>query len=165
VRSLDPRFKMHAPLRSEADRQALVEGLRSGLIDCVATDHAPHSLDEKEVPFESAANGVTGLETAFAVLHTELVVPGLIPLEVLVERMGAGAGAFDLEPPRLATGSPANLVLCDLAAEWEAGAEGWESRSENSAFAGMTLRGRVLVTVAAGRIAYRNRAFSVGVAA
>jgi dihydroorotase len=165
VRSLDPRFKMHSPLRAESDRQALIEALRSGLIDCVATDHAPHSIDEKEVPFESAANGVTGLETAFAVLHSDLVLPGLLPLEVLVERMGAGAAAFDLEPPAIAPGSAANLVLCDLAAEWEPGAEGWESRSENSAFYGRTLQGRVLVTVAAGRIAYRNRAFSVGVAA
>ena len=165
VRGLDPRFKMHSPLRGEADRRALIEALASGLIDCVATDHAPHSIDEKEVPFESAANGVTGLETAFSALYTDLVLPGLLGLGVLVERMGAGAAPFDLEPPRIATGAPANLVLCDLDAEWEPGAEGWESRSENSCFAGRTLRGRVLVTVAAGQIAYRNRAFSVGVAA
>jgi dihydroorotase len=165
TRTLDPRFKMHSPLRTEADRQALIEALRSGLIDCVATDHAPHSLDEKEVPFESAAMGVTGLETAFAVLHTDLVLSGLLPLEVLVERMGAGAAAFDLEPPALVPGSAANLALCDLDLEWEVGGDGWESRSENSPFSGRTLRGRVLVTVAAGRIAYRNRAFSVGVAA
>ena len=84
---------------------------------------------------------------------------------LLVGGMGAGAAVIDLEPPRIAQGADANLVLCDLDAEWEAGAEGWESRSENCAFAGRTLRGRVLVTVAAGRIAYRNRAFSVGVAA
>ena len=165
VRSLDPRFKMHSPLRSEEDRKALVEALRTGLIECVATDHAPHSIDEKEVPFEAAANGITGLETAFAVLHTELVVPGVLDLATLIGRMGAGAAVIDLEPPRIAQGADANLVLCDLDAEWEAGAEGWESRSENCAFAGRTLRGRVLVTVAAGRIAYRNRAFSVGVAA
>jgi dihydroorotase len=165
VRGLDSRFKMHSPLRSEADRKALVEGLRDGLIDCIATDHAPHSIDEKEVPFEAAAMGVTGLETAFAALHTELVLPGALDLATLVERLGAGAAALDLEPPRIAPGAEANLVLCDLEADWEAGAEGWESRSENSAFAGRALRGRVLVTVAAGRIAYRNRAFSVGVAA
>ncbi len=165
VRSLDPRFKMHSPLRAEEDRQALVEALRSGLIECVATDHAPHSIDEKEVPFESAANGVTGLETAFAVLHTELVLPGALDLSVLVDRLGAGASVLDLEQPRISQGAEANLVLCDLDVEWEAGAEGWESRSDNSAFAGRALRGRVLVTVAAGRIAFRNRAFSVGVAA
>ena len=76
VRSLDARFKMNPPLRSESDRQALIEGLRSGAIDCIATDHAPHPPQSKEVPFEQAAMGVTGLETAFAVIHTELVLPG-----------------------------------------------------------------------------------------
>ena len=76
VRSLDSRFKMNPPLRTEADRQALIEALRSGTIDCIATDHAPHTSDEKEIPFEEAAMGVTGLETAFAVLYTDLVHPG-----------------------------------------------------------------------------------------
>ena len=95
--------------------------------------------------------GVTGLETAFAALHTELVLPGVLELGVLVERLGAGAEPFGFEPPSLAPGSEANLVLFDLEAEWEAGAEGWESRSENSCFAGRTLRGRVLMTVVAGR--------------
>ena len=105
VRSLDARFKMNPPLRSEDDRQALIDGLRSGVIDCVATDHAPHSVDEKEVPFEEAAMGVTGLETAFAVLHTDLVLPGVLELAVLVDRMSAGAAPFGLEPPSLAPGA------------------------------------------------------------
>lgn len=164
VRRLDARFKMNPPLRSEEDRQALLDGLRSGTIDCVATDHAPHSLEEKEVPFEDAAMGVTGLETAFAVLHTELVLPGLLGLDVLVERMTAGAALFELDTPSMEPGSEANVALVDPGAEWEAGAEGWESRSENSCFAGRTLRGRVLMTVAAGRVAYRQRAFAMGVA-
>ena len=73
MRSLDAGFKMNPPLRSEDDRQALIDGLRSGAIDCVATDHAPHAREEKEQPFEVAPMGVTGLETAFAALHTELV--------------------------------------------------------------------------------------------
>jgi dihydroorotase len=165
VRSLDSRFKMNPPLRTEDDRQALIEGLRSGIIDCVATDHAPHSTDEKEVPFEEAAMGVTGLETSFAVLHTELVVPGVLDLGLVVERMSAGAGAFDLEPPSLAVDSPANVVLFDPAAEWEAGSDGWESRSHNSAFVGLPLRGRALMTIAGGSVAYRQRSFAMGVAA
>ena len=164
VRSLDGNFKMNPPLRTEDDRQALIEGLRSGTIDGVATDHAPHSVDEKEVPFEEAARGVTGLETAFAVLHTELVMPGVLDLGLLVERMSAGAAAFDLEPPALAPGSEANVVLFDPRAEWEAGADGWESRSHNSCFDGRALTGRVLMTVAAGRVAYRQRSFAMGVA-
>jgi dihydroorotase len=164
VRSLDSRFKMNPPLRSEDDRQALIDGLRSGVIDCVATDHAPHAVEEKEVPFEEAAMGVTGLETAFAALHTELVVPGVLELGLLVDRMSAGARPFGLEPPTLAPGSPANLVLFDPQAEWEAGADGWESRSQNSCFAGRRLRGRVLATVVGGRVAYRQRTFAMGVA-
>jgi dihydroorotase len=164
VRSLDSRFKMNPPLRSEDDRQALIEALRSGVIDCVATDHAPHAAEEKEVPFEEAAMGVTGLETAFAILHSELVLPGILDLGVLVERMSAGAAAFDLELPSLAPGSEANVVLFDPEAEWEAGADGWESKSDNSCFAGRRLRGRVLATVVAGQVVYRQRSFAMGVA-
>ena len=164
VRSLDARYKMNPPLRSEEDRVAMIEGLRSGVIDCVATDHAPHALEEKEVPFEEAAMGVTGLETAFAVLHTDLVLPGVIDLELLVERMTAGAGLYGFDVPTLRPGNEANVVLVDPEAEWEAGAEGWESRSQNSCFAGRRLRGRVLMTVAAGQVAYRQRSFAMGVA-
>jgi dihydroorotase len=165
VRSLDPRrFKMNPPLRSEADRQVLIEGLRDGTIECIATDHAPHALDEKEVPFEQAAMGVTGLETAFAALHTDLVLPGVLDLGLLVERLAGGAGPFDLERPTLAPGSEANVALCDLAAEWTVGEEGYESRSQNSWCAGRKLTGRVLMTVAGGRVAYRLRSFSLGVA-
>jgi dihydroorotase len=164
VRTLDSRFKMNPPLRTEADRQALLDGIRSGTIDCIATDHAPHSSDEKEVPFEQAAMGVIGLETAFPVLYTELVLPGVLELGTLVRALNAGAEPFGFAVPRLAPGSAANLVLVDTEAEWDAGADGWESRSQNSCFAGMRLRGRVLMTVAAGRVAYRQRSFAMGVA-
>jgi dihydroorotase len=166
VRSLDPhRFKMNPPLRRESDRQALIEGLREGTIECVATDHAPHQPEEKEVPFEQAAMGVTGLETAFAALHTELVLPGAIDLALLVERMAGGAAPFGIERPSLAPGAEANVALCDLGAEWTVGEDGYESRSQNSWCAGRTLTGRVLVTVAAGQVAFRLRSFSLGVAA
>ncbi len=164
ARSLDSRFKMNPPLRSEDDRQALIAAIRSGLIDCVATDHAPHAAEEKEVPFEEAAMGVTGLETAFAVLHTELVLPGVLDLAVLVERMSAGAAPFGFELPSLAPGSEACAVLFDPEHEWQGGADGWESRSDNSCFAGRRLTGRVLMTVVAGQVAYRQRSFAMGVA-
>jgi dihydroorotase len=165
VRSLDSRFKMNPPLRSEDDRQALIEGLRDGTIDCIATDHAPHSPNEKEVPFEEAAMGVTGLETAFAVLHTDLVLPGVIPLTLLVERLSDGAPLFDLPATSLTPGSPANIALIDPALEWEVGEDGYESRSANSCFAGRRLTGRVLMTIAAGQVAYRQRAFALGAVA
>jgi dihydroorotase len=156
VRTLDSRFKMNPPLRAEADRQALVEGLRSGVIDCVATDHAPHAVHEKEVPFEQAPMGTTGLETAFAALYTDLVLPGELELAILVQRMTAGGSLYDLPTPRLAVGEEANLCLVDLDAGWEVGEDGYVSRSVNSAFHGRTLSGRVLLTLAAGAVAYRR---------
>ena len=155
VRTLDTNLKMNPPLRAESDRQALIGALRSGAIDCVATDHAPHAREEKEQPFELAPMGVTGLETDFAALHTELVLPGLIDLGLLVERMSAGG-----EP-----GAPANICLADLDAEWEVGEAGYESRSANCAFAGRRLTGRVRITIAAGAVAYRERTFALGAVA
>lgn len=161
VRSLDTRMKMNPPLAGEDDRRALVAGLRDGTIDCVATDHAPHAREEKEVPFEQAPFGTTGLETAFAALFTGLVLPGELELNVLVERMTAGAALFGLPTPTIALGEPANLTLIDLDTEYLAGERGWESRSENCCFGGRPVRGRVLLTVAAGTVAYRERVFSV----
>jgi dihydroorotase len=162
VLSLDSNFKMNPPLRSEDDRQALIEGLRSGTLDCIATDHAPHAREEKEQPFEVAPMGVTGLETAFAALHTELVLPGVIGLELLVERMTSGGEPFGVPVPILAAGSPANIVLVDLAAEWEVGEAGYESRSTNCCFAGRPLTGRVRMTIADGSVVYRERSFAIG---
>lgn len=165
VRSLDSRFKMNPPLRSEDDRQALVEALRSGVVDCIGTDHAPHSAEEKEVPFEEASMGVIGLETAFPILYTELVRPGVVDLGTIVERMTAGAVLFDLEAPTLSADAEANIALIDLDAEWEAGDEGWESRSDNSCFSGRRLRSRPVATIVGGRVAYRQRAFRMGAVA
>jgi dihydroorotase len=162
VRSLDTNFKMNPPLRAEEDRLALVEALRSGAIDCVATDHAPHAREEKEHPFEQAPMGVTGLETAFAALHTGLVLPGTMDLALLVERMTAGGEPYGLPIPRIDVGAPANVCLVDLDAEWEVGEPGYESRSTNCAFAGRHLTGRVRMTIAAGTVAYRERTFALG---
>ena len=155
VRTLDPNVKMNPPLRAAEDREALVDGLRDGTIAAVATDHAPHARHEKEVPFEAAPFGVTGLETAFSALYTNLVEPGLLPLETLLERMSAGpARIYGLEPPRIAVGAPANLVLLDTAATWRVDEGGFRSRSTNSWLLGQTLEGRVRMTVAAGKVVY-----------
>ena len=161
---LDTRLKMNPPLRAEADRQALIAGLRDGTIDCVATDHAPHAREEKEVPFEEAPMGTTGLETAFAALYTELVLPGVLPLALVVDKLSSGAALLGLPLPAIARGRGANFCLVDLEAEWEVGEAGYESRSENCCFAGRRLRGRVLATVAAGGVAYRERAFALSAA-
>jgi dihydroorotase len=155
VRSLDPNLKMNPPLRADGDRSALVEALRDGTIEAIATDHAPHARHEKEVPFEAAPFGVTGLETGFAVLYTELVEPGLLPLETLLERLSAGpARVYGLDEPRIAVGAPANLVLLDLERSWRVGDDGFRSRSVNSWLLGRTLRGAVRMTVANGRVAF-----------
>ena len=155
VRSLDPNVKMNPPLRAEDDREALLAALRDGTIGSVATDHAPHARQEKDVPFEEAPFGVIGLETAFSALYTRLVVPGILSLERVLERMSAGpARAFALEEPRIEVGARANLVLLDLDAEWEVTGDGFRSRSANSWLLGETLRGRVVRTIADGRVVF-----------
>jgi dihydroorotase len=155
VRTLDANMKMNPPVRSEHDRAALVEALRDGTICCVATDHAPHARHEKEAPFEEAPFGVTGLETAFAALNTFVVRPGLIPLETLLERLSAGpARAFGLPVPRIAVGERANVALLDLDSAWRVQENCFLSRSANSWLLGRKLRGRVVKTVADGRVVF-----------
>ena len=157
VRSLDPNLKMNPPLRSSDDRSALIAALRDGTIGAVATDHAPHAQHEKEVPFEAAPFGVTGLETAFATLYTHLVAPGLVSLETLLERMSAGpARIYGLPAPRIAVGAPANLVLLDLAASRRVEAGDFRSRSANSWLLGDRVTGKVRMTVAAGRVVHES---------
>jgi dihydroorotase len=155
VRSLDTNVKMNPPLRAECDRVALLDAVRDGTIEAIATDHAPHAQHEKDVPFEAAPFGVTGLETAFASLYTHLVQPGLLPLETLLERMSAGpARIFGLDRPRIAKGAPANLVLLDLDREWTVGAQPFRSRSGNSWLLGSMLNGVVRLTLAGGKVAF-----------
>ena len=157
VRSFDSNVKMNPPLRSTDDRAALVEGLRDGTIQAIATDHAPHARHEKEVPFEAAPFGVTGLETAFAALYTNLVEPGLISLELLLERMSNGpAEVYGLRAPRIAAGETANLVLLDTRGGWRVDESGFRSRSVNSWLLGERLTGKVRMTVAAGRTVFEG---------
>jgi dihydroorotase len=155
VRSLDANLKMNPPLRSREDRLALIDALKDGTICAVATDHAPHARHEKEVPFEAAPFGVTGLETAFASLYTNLVQPGLLDLGTLLERMSAGpARVYGLERPRVAQGAPANLVVLDLDTAWRVEEASFRSRSVNSWLLGQTLKGTVRMTVAAGKVVH-----------
>jgi dihydroorotase len=155
VRTLDANTKMNPPLRTEDDRQALVEGLWDGTIDCIGTDHAPHARHEKDAPFEEAPFGVTGLETAFAALNTFLVRRDEVPLGTVIERLSAGpARALGLPVPLIAVGEPANLVLLDLEAEWTVTEAGFRSRSVNSWLLGQSLVGAVVKTVAAGKVVF-----------
>ncbi|HEY6962246.1 MAG TPA: dihydroorotase [Gaiellaceae bacterium] len=155
VRTLDANVKMNPPLRTDDDRTALIDAVRDGTIAAIATDHAPHSLEEKDVPFEAAPFGVVGLETAFAALYTHLVEPGILSLETLLERMSAGpASIFGLDRPRVAVGATANLTLLDLTGSWRVSRETLRSRSANSWLLGKRLRSRVRMTIANGRVAY-----------
>ncbi len=163
VRSLDACTKMNPPLRSEEDRRALVAALADGGIDCIGTDHAPHAPQEKEVPFEEAPFGVIGLETAFPVLYTELVAGGDLPLEVLVRAMSTNpARVLGLTPPAVAEGAEADLCLVDISGEYAIEPERFRSRSRNTAFAGRKVKGRILLTLAGGREAFRDERFGEG---
>jgi dihydroorotase len=155
VRSLDPNVKMNPPLRSADDRAALIEGLKDGVIGSIATDHAPHARHEKDVPFEAAPFGVTGLETSFSALYTHLVEAGLVPLETILERLSNGpARAYGLDEPRIAVGARANLVVLDLKAAYRITEDLFRSRSVNSWLLGATVKGRVRATIAGGRLVY-----------
>lgn len=157
VRELDANMKMNPPLRTEEDRTVLIDALRDGTISAIATDHAPHSLDEKDVPFEAAPFGVIGLETAFAAIYTQLVASGVLKLETVLERMSGGpAVIFGLERPRIAVGAPANVTLLDLDAKWRVRSTGFKSRSTNSWLLGKRLHGKVRMTMAAGRVVHES---------
>lgn len=159
-RALDTHCKMNPPLRTEADRQALIAAVLDGTIDCIATDHAPHSRDEKALPFEQAPFGTTGLETSFAACYTELVLRHGLSLGRLVELMGAGAELLDLEAPTLVEGRPADLCLVDLERRWIVGADGYASKSANCAFDGHELQGKVVLTLSQGSVAYADATLS-----
>jgi dihydroorotase len=153
--SFDQNLKINPPLRSREDREALVAALVDGTIDCIGTDHAPHAPQEKEVPIEDALFGSTGLETAFAALHTGLVLSGAVPLARLVEAMsGAPCRVLGLEEPRLAVGAPADFCVVDLDEAWTVAPTELSGRSRNCAFLGETFTGRVRMTVVDGARRY-----------
>ncbi|MEO8054533.1 MAG: dihydroorotase [Acidobacteriota bacterium] len=151
----DTRFKMNPPLRSEADRAALVAALAEGTIDCVATDHAPHHEDEKNVEFADAPFGVTGLETALPALVDGLLAPRAITLLRLVEVLStAPARAFALPYGTLAEGAPADVVLFSATKSTPVTPDGFQSRSKNSPWIARTLKGRIEKTWVGGREVY-----------
>ena len=146
----DGRFKMNPPLRRAEDRQALIEGLRDGTIDAVATDHAPHSAGEKSRGLAGSAMGVVGLETAFPVLYTDLVLPGLVSLERVVEALTSGPrDAFRL-PGGLRPGEAADLTVIDPDAAWTVNPADFLSLGKATPFAGKAVRSRIVLTLKDG---------------
>ena len=150
----DTHAKMSPPLRSESDRQAIVGALADGIIDAIATDHAPHGPLDKQVEFQNAANGIIGLETSLS-LTLSLVRAGDLPLARAVERLTLGpARCFGLDAGTLLPGAPADVTVIDPERVWTVDPQRFFSRSRNSPFSGWTLRGRVLRTYVAGRLVH-----------
>jgi dihydroorotase len=151
----DANTKVNPPLRSEADRQALLEGLRDGTIDAIATDHAPHHADEKRVEFDDAPFGIAGIETAVALALDRLVAPGVIGLPRLVELLSVNpARILGLRKGSLAVGADADLTILDPGLAQTVDVGRFHSRSRNSPFHGWTLRGGPVVTIVGGRIVH-----------
>lgn len=151
VESYRTDAKMNPPLRSEADRQAVREGVRDGTLAVIATDHAPHHYDEKEQAFDDAPFGIVGLETALGLALSELVHTGLLDLPDLIERMScAPARAFSLPGGTLAAGSPADVTLFDPHRDWTVDPARFLSMSRNTPFAGRELRGKTVRTIVGG---------------
>ena len=165
VSTLEGLYRVNPPLRPNGDRGGVEEGLRSGVLDFVATDHAPHAPEEKELPMEEAAPGFLGHETAFAALYTELVLGGDLPLPRLIEAMSCAPGRWVGEGGSLAVGSPADLALVDLSEEWTVGRETLISRSSNSPYLGRRLTGRVVGTIIGGEPVYNGTGARFGVRA
>ncbi|HCN58138.1 MAG TPA: dihydroorotase [Exiguobacterium sp.] len=153
----DPNFKMNPPLRSEADRQALLAGLQDGTIDCIATDHAPHAAEEKALGIERAPFGITGFETAFPLLYTKLVEPGIFTLNQLFDWMSRKpADLFDLPFGRIEVGAPADLVLLDLETVRTVQPNQFLSKGKNTPFAGASLTGYPVLTLVGGEIVFKG---------
>src|SRR5438477_1573134 len=156
VRGYDTNAKMNPPLRTQKDVEALREAVKDGTIDLVATDHAPHHYDEKEREFADAPNGIVGLETALAVVITNLVAPGIIDLPMLVDKMScAPARLFRLAGGTLERGAVADVTVFDSDARWTVDPARFRSKGRNTPYAGRELRGRVHFTVVDGRLIHR----------
>jgi dihydroorotase len=157
VRGYNTNAKMNPPLRTAADVEALREAVRNGTIDLVATDHAPHHYDEKEREFADAPNGIVGLETALAVIVTNLVEKGYLGFSDLVDRMScAPARIFNLPGGSLKRGSAADVTVFDPSARWKVDPARFLSKGRNSPYAGMTLVGRAACTIVAGSVVFRS---------
>jgi len=152
----DSNFKMNPPVRTEADRQALIRAILDGTVSCFATDHAPHRAVDKALGFLKAPFGVIGLETAIGVTYTHLVAAGLMDPVTWIRRWTLGpARVLGLPPPSLAIGAVADLALLDLRQPYRVDRNAMQSKSRNTPFHGHTLTGRCVMTWMGGRLTYR----------
>lgn len=157
VQDYDTNTRVNPPLRTEEDRLAVIAGLVDGTLDCIATDHAPHHADEKNVEYPLAASGMVGFETAFAICYTELVEKGFMDMSRLVSLMTANpARILNLPAGTLAPGARADVTLADIGARWTVDAEKLHSKSKNTPFDGRTYTGRVKKTLCGGQTIYEE---------
>lgn len=156
VTSFDANTKVNPPIREAEDVAAIKEGLRDGTLDCIVTDHAPHHVDEKNVEYNLAAFGISGIETSFALSYTYLVKGGVLSLSELADRMSAApARILHLEGGKIAEGEVADLMLADLNAEYVIDSKKFVSKGKNTPFGGMKVSGKVLCTIVDGDVKYR----------
>ena len=152
----DARWKMNPPLRSAEDRAALIEGIKDGTIDMIATDHAPHSVEEKSKGLKDSAMGIVGLETAFAALNTHLVNKGIITLERLIELMSINPRKVFRIEGGINPGDRADIVLLDLDKEWTVDSSKFYSQGKVTMFDGRKLKGDIRMTIHRGNIVYED---------
>lgn len=158
IASFDTNTKVNPPLREEKDRLAVIEGLKDGTLDCIVTDHAPHHADDKNVEYNLAAFGISGIETSFALSYTMLVKGGHVSLPALAEKMSARPAAIlGLEGGEIAVGKPADFTAADLDEEWTVDPAEFVSKGKNTPFAGRKVFGRVKLTVVDGEIKYEEK--------
>jgi dihydroorotase len=156
VRRFDTNAKVYPPLRSADDVAAIREGLHDGTIDVIATDHAPHARTDKEVEFDYAASGLTGLETSLA-LSLRLVADGILTLSALIEKMSLRpAGVIRIPKGTLADGADADVTVIDPEREWRVDRQLFRSRGKNTPFHGCTMKGKAILTIVGGVIRYRD---------
>lgn len=157
ITEYDANYKMNPPLRSREDRDAIVGAIKDGTIDCIATDHAPHHIDDKNCEFEKAANGIIGLETSFALTNTELVEKGVLTPTGLVEKMSSNpAKILGINKGNLSVGTVGDIAIADPSKEYEIDVSKMVSKAKNTPFGGRKVKGQVLYTIVAGEIVVDN---------
>jgi dihydroorotase len=155
IRKFDTNAKVNPPLRAKSDVEAIKRGLKDGTIDCIATDHAPHSIEEKEVEFDFAPNGLVGLETALGLVITELINKRILTWPQAIAKLTINpARILNLPGGRIKVGSPADITIIDPKASWIVDPSRFQSKSKNSPFGGRKLRGKAVYTLVDGKVVY-----------
>lgn len=158
ILNYDTNTKVNPPVREEKDRKAIIAALKDGTIDCIVTDHAPHSLKDKQVEYNLAAFGISGIETSFALGYTYLVKTGELTLSELSEKMSANpAGILGFKQGKIEEGAPADLTIADLNASYVIDSSRFKSKGKNTPFNGFKVYGKICATLVGGEVKYENK--------